>query len=1063
MTQSKSKSLHTRALPITCIASTILIIACLLLLAFASAYAWLVDKQTVSEPISIALPKEEAFAGLYELSNGTYSLVFDRADNPLLQRNGAWLRYAWRGMETGSRDFDQRGKPPWISYISHIVSVESSEATKQFSIGVLDMENWFSNMPELLSADVSGITPNTAAKGSREACTSLNGIFYNCRKLSTLNGLSTWQTKGCTDIIGMFSRCSSLREIDLSNWNVEDIYNADQLLYQCTSLQSVNLSNWTLSNCSSLRGLFYECEQLVTLIGFDTIQTPKLHSIESMFYGCKKIRRIDFSGFDMEKTGGTIRVCSAAFDRCDSLEYLDLSGLAIRSGYPYPTYNMFPNPSKIKTFVISNRISLDKQAPVPALIENADYFVTNIPYWIRNDTQDTFSQEALGDACIKMYRHPSQEAFKRIELSAFDFRITESDSAYTALYYEAGQGYTMVMNKGVSIPFKRGNAALNQIIRGYLVDGSKASEVWRAYSPVKEVIIETQLTPLSCKEWFAYSSAKSIQGLNNLDMSKCLDVTNMFMFANIQQLNVSQWKLQESTIGIKDLFRYCNKLEKLDLTAWDIQIHSLYLTQADKLSSVTLPPNISVTNLGGYQDTTTKFFDGYWYINGIGEPRNSYEAEELTKNRSANTAPITLSHERIDRSYAGLYENNGNYILVFGRGLSIPDSYLDYQLTRSFRGLEEQHLDKGKFDFANGAECPWVPYAKNIVGVYCDNATIINSIKPRTLSRWFQKMDQLEHISALESGSISAQYATDTSYLFFYCTKLKNIPESFIRGFTNKLRNISSMFAGCRMTSAITPLPGEAIKNVTSAERVFEECNAITSLDLSSWDLTSLSYSVGMFAGCERLEILELPENFVSQKRSSMLQATFDRCYSLRELDASTWDTSSCYTMFRTFNSCRSLTKIKGAESWNTSRVADMSETFRDCRNLELDCTQWNVSSVTEHDYFNTFSPNVLSPFETTVQALSDSNELDAIRANALLQDIEVSAYEELDTSTNSEDVLQGHDETESTKADACVPSAEQECSAHPLLFITSQEKSALDYGLERQALQVDQLIQQAA
>jgi surface protein len=44
----------------------------------------------------------------------------------------------------------------------------------------------------------------------------------------------------------MFSSCSSLRSIDLSNFNTESVTNMDSIFAECTSLFSINLSSFNL-------------------------------------------------------------------------------------------------------------------------------------------------------------------------------------------------------------------------------------------------------------------------------------------------------------------------------------------------------------------------------------------------------------------------------------------------------------------------------------------------------------------------------------------------------------------------------------------------------------------------------------------------------------------------------------------------------------------------------------------------------------------------------------------------------------------------------------------------
>ena len=45
---------------------------------------------------------------------------------------------------------------------------------------------------------------------------------------------------------GMFSRCSSLKELNLSNFNTNNVTNMRYMFYECSSLKELNLSNFNI-------------------------------------------------------------------------------------------------------------------------------------------------------------------------------------------------------------------------------------------------------------------------------------------------------------------------------------------------------------------------------------------------------------------------------------------------------------------------------------------------------------------------------------------------------------------------------------------------------------------------------------------------------------------------------------------------------------------------------------------------------------------------------------------------------------------------------------------------
>ena len=57
----------------------------------------------------------------------------------------------------------------------------------------------------------------------------------------------------------MFHRCSSLKELNLSNLNTNNVTNMGGMFYGCYSLIELNLSNFNTNNVTNMRGMFYGC------------------------------------------------------------------------------------------------------------------------------------------------------------------------------------------------------------------------------------------------------------------------------------------------------------------------------------------------------------------------------------------------------------------------------------------------------------------------------------------------------------------------------------------------------------------------------------------------------------------------------------------------------------------------------------------------------------------------------------------------------------------------------------------------------------------------------------
>ena len=68
-------------------------------------------------------------------------------------------------------------------------------------------------------------------------------MFYECEYLTNID-LSNFNTQNVTDMSYMFFGCHSLTNIDLSNFNTQNVTNMSCMFYFCYSLKNLNLSNF---------------------------------------------------------------------------------------------------------------------------------------------------------------------------------------------------------------------------------------------------------------------------------------------------------------------------------------------------------------------------------------------------------------------------------------------------------------------------------------------------------------------------------------------------------------------------------------------------------------------------------------------------------------------------------------------------------------------------------------------------------------------------------------------------------------------------------------------------
>ena len=61
----------------------------------------------------------------------------------------------------------------------------------------------------------------------------------------------------------MFYQCENLININLSNFNTQNITNMSFMFSECDSLTNINLSNFNTQNVNDMRDMFFECNSLI--------------------------------------------------------------------------------------------------------------------------------------------------------------------------------------------------------------------------------------------------------------------------------------------------------------------------------------------------------------------------------------------------------------------------------------------------------------------------------------------------------------------------------------------------------------------------------------------------------------------------------------------------------------------------------------------------------------------------------------------------------------------------------------------------------------------------------
>ena len=148
--------------------------------------------------------------------------------------------------------------------------------------------------------------------------TNMKWMFWQCSSLKDIN-LYNINTHKVKEMSNMFGGCSSLKNINLSNFNTQEVTDMSCMFLGCSSLINIDLSNFNTQNVTDMSGMFSGCSSL-TNIDLSNFNTQNVTNMGGMFLGCSSLINIDLSNFNTQN----VTNMSWMFSGCSSLINLNL-------------------------------------------------------------------------------------------------------------------------------------------------------------------------------------------------------------------------------------------------------------------------------------------------------------------------------------------------------------------------------------------------------------------------------------------------------------------------------------------------------------------------------------------------------------------------------------------------------------------------------------------------------------------------------------------------------------------------------------------------------------------
>mgnify|MGYP002626851517 CR=1 FL=1 len=187
--------------------------------------------------------------------------------------------------------------------------------------------------------------------------TNINYMFSECSSLININ-LSNFNTKNVKDMSMMFNGCSSLKNLDLISFDTQNVTDMSWMFCGCSSLQKIDLTHFNTKNVKNMLSLFWGCSSLQSL-DLSNFNTQNVKKMYRMFFGCSSLLNIDLSNFNTEN----VTDMSFLFKNCSSLKNLNLSNFKI--GLCTKTEEMFDGCSLKKEDIIFKDEKILKELKEP--------------------------------------------------------------------------------------------------------------------------------------------------------------------------------------------------------------------------------------------------------------------------------------------------------------------------------------------------------------------------------------------------------------------------------------------------------------------------------------------------------------------------------------------------------------------------------------------------------------------------------------------------------------------------------------------------------------------------
>lgn len=366
---------------------------------------------------------------------------------------------------------------------------------------------------------------------------------------------------------------------------------------------------------TSTANMFSGCSNMIS-VDLSELNTSYVTDMSFMFVGCSSLRNVDISGFDISNVSNM----GYMFYGCTSLESLDISGLKFDKDSYYFMDTMLYDCSGLTTFTVPADMPEDILLPGATVMyekDSEDYTEDSNYYWVDSNgnectvaaknisTSMTYSRKektstGSDNAIEKREEIQNQEATQKQEdaktvndpnilYSGVDGALTWSIDKNGLLTVTGSGNYTGALPKWTNNDYR--NSIISAVIKVDKI--TRISYMFNGCSNMVSVDVNgletSNVTDMS--NMFSGCTKLTAVDLSSFSTSSLTDVNSMFLnCSSITDINVSNFGTPYVT-NFYGMFSGCSALKMIDLRSFDFGIDTSInmLYGCSSLESVKLP------------------------------------------------------------------------------------------------------------------------------------------------------------------------------------------------------------------------------------------------------------------------------------------------------------------------------------------------------------------------------------------------------------------------------------------------------------------------------------------